>query len=158
MVTTCNCFCQYPFTTATSGQCSTEKLVYNLQKIPGKLPRLSVIFVKLQTLIKSRKSWWNIVNPAQVCYFKGRWRKYFFVVKTIFCKFNLYISSAFKLTKFILCWKCFTQHFPKTLPAFIRSKSTRRHQNIEICSKLIIKSPERRQWRRSSVVIVNFYC
>ena len=33
-----------------------------------------------------------------------------------------------------------------------RKTSTRR----EICSKLTIKTPERRQWRRSSVFIVNF--
>ena len=28
--------------------------------------------------------------------------------------------------------------------------------SCEICSKLAIKTPERRQWRRSDVVIVNF--
>ena len=27
---------------------------------------------------------------------------------------------------------------------------------VQICSKLAIKTPERRQWRRSSVFIVNF--
>ena len=33
-------------------------------------------------------------------------------------------------------------------------KNTR--TRCEICSKLIIKTPERRQWRRSGVLIVNF--
>ena len=29
-------------------------------------------------------------------------------------------------------------------------------KNFEICLKLTIKNPERRQWRRSTVFIVNF--
>ena len=32
----------------------------------------------------------------------------------------------------------------------------RKHQDCEICPKLIIKTPERRQWRRLGVFIVNF--
>ena len=34
------------------------------------------------------------------------------------------------------------------------NRSTRR--KFEICSKLTIKTPQRRQWRRSGVFIVNF--
>ena len=36
----------------------------------------------------------------------------------------------------------------------VNNRSTR--TRCEICSKLIIKTPERRHWRRSSVFIVNF--
>ena len=36
----------------------------------------------------------------------------------------------------------------------VNNRNTR--QNYEICSKLTIKTPERRHWRRSDVVIVNF--
>ena len=36
----------------------------------------------------------------------------------------------------------------------VNKRSTRR--KCEICSKLIIKTPERRQWRRSGAFIVNF--
>ena len=39
---------------------------------------------------------------------------------------------------------------------FISSKLTTEELRCEICSKLIIKTPERRQWRRSDVFIVNF--
>ena len=39
---------------------------------------------------------------------------------------------------------------------FISSKFTAEELRCEICSKLIIKTPERRQWRRSDVFIVNF--
>ena len=36
----------------------------------------------------------------------------------------------------------------------VNNKNTR--TRCEICSKLTIKTPERRQWRRSGVFIVNF--
>ena len=36
----------------------------------------------------------------------------------------------------------------------VNTKSTK--TSCEICSKLTIKTPERRQWRRSGVFIVNF--
>ena len=36
----------------------------------------------------------------------------------------------------------------------INNRNTRKR--YEICSKLTIKTPERRQWRRSGVFIVNF--
>ena len=36
----------------------------------------------------------------------------------------------------------------------VNNRNTR--ARCEICSKLIIKTPERRQWRRSGVFIVNF--
>ena len=36
----------------------------------------------------------------------------------------------------------------------VNNRHTRR--KCEICLKLTIKTPERRQWRRSSVFIVNF--
>ena len=36
----------------------------------------------------------------------------------------------------------------------INNRNTRKR--CEICSKLTIKTPERRQWRRSGVFIVNF--
>ena len=36
----------------------------------------------------------------------------------------------------------------------VSNRSTR--TRCEICSKLTIKTPERRQWRRSGVFIVNF--
>ena len=39
---------------------------------------------------------------------------------------------------------------------FISSKLTTEELRCEICSKLIIKTPERRQCRRSDVFIVNF--
>ena len=39
---------------------------------------------------------------------------------------------------------------------FTSSKLTIEELRCEICSKLIIKTPERRQWRRSDVFIVNF--
>ena len=31
-------------------------------------------------------------------------------------------------------------------------------RNSEVCSKLTIKTPERRQWRRSSVPMASFWC
>ena len=40
------------------------------------------------------------------------------------------------------------------LPAQINNRSTR--TRCEICSKLTIKAPEQRQWRRSGVFIGNF--
>ena len=45
-----------------------------------------------------------------------------------------------------------------TLPAFTCSKFTIEtlEQGCEICSKLTIKTPKRRQWRRFGVFIVNF--
>ena len=45
-----------------------------------------------------------------------------------------------------------------TQPAITCSKVNNRNTRIscEICSKLIIKTPERRDWRRSGVFIVNF--
>ena len=39
---------------------------------------------------------------------------------------------------------------------FTSSKLTTEELRCEICSTLIIKTPERRQWRRSDVFIVNF--
>ena len=39
---------------------------------------------------------------------------------------------------------------------FTSSKLAIEELRCEICSKLIIKTPERRQWRRSDVFIVNF--
>ena len=36
----------------------------------------------------------------------------------------------------------------------VNNRNTR--TRYEICSKLTIKTPERRQWRRSGVFIVNF--
>ena len=36
----------------------------------------------------------------------------------------------------------------------VNNRNTR--ASCETCSKLAIKTPERRQWRRSDVVIVNF--
>ena len=36
----------------------------------------------------------------------------------------------------------------------VNTKSTK--TSCEICSKLTVKTPERRQWRRSGVFIVNF--
>ena len=39
---------------------------------------------------------------------------------------------------------------------FTSSKLTIKELRCEICSKLIIRTPERRQWRRSDVFIVNF--
>ena len=43
-------------------------------------------------------------------------------------------------------------------PAFTCSKLTIEtlEQGVKICSKLTIKKPERRQWSRSGVFIVNF--
>ena len=48
---------------------------------------------------------------------------------------------------------------PKNFPAHIflfkvSNRNTRKR--CEICSKLIIKTPERHHWRRSGVFIVNF--
>ena len=39
---------------------------------------------------------------------------------------------------------------------FTSSKLTIEELRCEICSKLIIKTPKRRHWRRSDVFIVNF--
>ena len=45
--------------------------------------------------------------------------------------------------------------FPVGIYLFkVNNKSTR--TKCEICSKLTIKTPERRQWRRSGVLFVNF--
>ena len=43
-------------------------------------------------------------------------------------------------------------------PPITCSKSTIEtvEQNVKICSKLTIKTPDRRQWRRSGVLIVDF--
>ena len=46
-------------------------------------------------------------------------------------------------------------HFPVGNYLFkVNNKNTTTRR--EICSKLTVKTPERRQWRRSSVFIVNF--
>ena len=51
---------------------------------------------------------------------------------------------------------CRNVYIDKNYPAgnciFNRNARTR----CELCSKLTIKTPERRQWRRSGVFIVNF--
>ena len=45
--------------------------------------------------------------------------------------------------------------FPVSISLFkVNKRNTR--TGCEICSKLIIKAPERRQWRRSGVFIINF--
>ena len=45
--------------------------------------------------------------------------------------------------------------YPANIYLFkVNNKSTRKR--YEICSKLAIKTPEKRQWRRSGVFIINF--
>ena len=44
----------------------------------------------------------------------------------------------------------------RTQRAFTYSKLTRETQGVKYVQKLTIKIPERRQWRRSGVFIVNF--
>ena len=65
-------------------------------------------------------------------------------------------------------YAAYTTFFTKNCPILIRYvpipagnymfkvnyRNTR--TRCEICSRLIIKTPERRQWRRSGVLIVNF--
>ena len=38
----------------------------------------------------------------------------------------------------------------------VQSQQRKHQNNMSICSKLTIKTPERRQWRRSGVFIVDF--
>ena len=49
----------------------------------------------------------------------------------------------------------FSRHFLANIYSFkFNNRSIRKR--CEICSKLTIKTPEQRQWRRSSVFIINF--
>ena len=45
---------------------------------------------------------------------------------------------------------------PKATQSAITCSKLRTRTRCEICSKLTIKKPERRQWRRCGVLIVNF--
>ena len=53
--------------------------------------------------------------------------------------------------------QCVYRSLVKVYQSFILLKVNIRHTRTrcEICSKLTIKTPERRQWRRSGVFIVN---
>ena len=52
-------------------------------------------------------------------------------------------------------YTCFTARYPANIYLFkVNNRNTRKR--CEICSKLRIKTPERRFWRRSGVSIVNF--
>ena len=109
-----------------------------------------------------------------------RWALYFFLIEQLFSQWHLEIQSLDTLiwclvplnkkTKTIfwlfrrftkesethsekyvkLCWT-----FPANIYLFkVYNSSTRKKR--EICSKLTIKRKERRHWRRSTVLIVNF--
>ena len=81
---------------------------------------------------------------------------------------SILIVSVDKMVKHMLKFFRNTRHYmvkelihlkPLSQPAFIYllkvdNRNTR--TRCEICSKLTIKIPERRQWRRSGVFIVNF--
>ena len=70
--------------------------------------------------------------------------------------------NSFKILSYLFVRNC--DHFclnqnlaldPANIYLFkVNNKNTRKR--CEICSKLTIKTPERRQWRRSGVFIVNF--
>ena len=50
-------------------------------------------------------------------------------------------------------------HFQESLPSqhlLVQSNSRNTRKKCEICSKLTIKTPERRHWHSSTVLIVNF--
>ena len=49
----------------------------------------------------------------------------------------------------------YSQIIPKNIYLF-KVENTNTIKRCEICSKLITKTPERRQWRRSAVFTVNF--
>ena len=63
------------------------------------------------------------------------------------------------LLEFYISFSCFTL-IEGLYPAgnYILTKANNRNTGTrcEICSKLTIKTPERRHWRRSGVFIVNF--
>ena len=61
------------------------------------------------------------------------------------CKVKMFVTETSEKFLYLLCGI----YLPK-----VKNRSTR--TRCEICSKLTIKTPERRQWRRSSVSIVNF--
>ena len=76
----------------------------------------------------------------------------------------IYLVIKFQIT---ICWKTLLNSFNTIKRTFyfiifpagnymfkVTSKNNR--TRYEICSKLTIKIPERRQWRRSRVFIVNF--
>ena len=73
------------------------------------------------------------------------------IVKNVW---NYSIPSKTHFTSFLMF--CRNAYIDKNYPAgnciFNRNTRTR----CELCSKLTIKTPERRQWRRSGVFIVNF--
>ena len=69
------------------------------------------------------------------------------------------------MTKIFLICKCLlpslqscTKYLEQTQPAITSSKLTIEtlEQRCEICSKVTIKTPKRRHWRRFGVFIVNF--
>ena len=74
-----------------------------------------------------------------------------------FRKISLYLlEDLYSRTKFSK-WisSLHMSKYPANIYMFqVNNRSTRK--KCEICSKLTIKAPERRQWRRSSVFIVNF--
>ena len=66
----------------------------------------------------------------------------------------LSILATLRENTYCCLWTFFSQE-PAGINLFkVNNRNTR--PRCEVCSKLIIKTPERHQWRRSSVFIVNF--
>ena len=82
-----------------------------------------------------------------------RWRECFVIIVNeyvILCSENFITGNVVKIYFFLTC-----RFSSKTQPAVTCSKLTIRTR-CEIWSKLTIKIPERRHWRRSEIFIVNF--
>ena len=124
---------------------------------------LSYLFSKLYSY-QLKLRW---VTDFKFSPFKG-WLIYFIIIKAQAFRSWKYSQSSwlyFEWLKFVFRNNT-SGNFLKILPYFLQSipvdiylfkvnnKNTR--TRCEICSKLTMKTPERRQWRCSGVFIVNF--
>ena len=109
--------------------------------------------------------WHFLVTKKRMMTAYNRWCQHFF-------SFNVLQINSLTIVKVfhVSSWNVTTQYDPLNLtplssspektnlrkPSFIRFNYRSTRTKCEIYSKLTIKTPERRHWRRSSVFIVNF--
>ena len=108
---------------------------------------------------KVAKKCLNVCERAEVV----AWNKMIPFLPLLFCELSVSVKKNPDRKKNqspnrISWWKQLNKasaSFPANIHLFkVNSRSTR--QRCEICSKLTVKTPERRLWRRSCVFIVSF--
>ena len=105
--------------------------------------------------IKTPLKNWFLCGSTMTLYgrtFKQTYYRWLFISIINFCDMQNYLifwRYKSKITWNYCCW------YPAAIYLLkVNNRNTR--TRCEICSKLTIKTPERRNWRRSGVFIVNF--